>query len=287
MFEDNPDLLKFGSILSSPGKKIAMLAPSFIVDFDYPKIIGDLKGIGFDLVTEITTGAAIVNNLYKEYLAENPDQPLISSACPSVVSLLKSRYPDLRHYLAPFVSPMGAMSRLLHKLYPDYTLVFIGPCFAKKAEAKLYHPEIAVVLTYKELHDYLSQRPTGPMVGVNAEFDSFFNDETKIYPLPGGMTDTACLKMALGDDKIVIDEGVANTMNIFQNFTDITKTKQFFDLLNCTGGCLGGPGIETSVPFEQRKQNLIAFMQTTKKKHADKKKVTQSFPSDIDYTRSF
>ena len=32
------------------GKYVAMLAPSFVVDFSYPKILSQLKSLGFDKI---------------------------------------------------------------------------------------------------------------------------------------------------------------------------------------------------------------------------------------------
>jgi len=42
-------------------KSIAMLAPTFVLDFEYPAIIGMLRELGFNKVTELTFGARIVN----------------------------------------------------------------------------------------------------------------------------------------------------------------------------------------------------------------------------------
>jgi hypothetical protein len=44
------------------GKYVAMLAPSFAVDFEYPSIISQLNQLGFDKIVEVTFGAKIVNS---------------------------------------------------------------------------------------------------------------------------------------------------------------------------------------------------------------------------------
>jgi hypothetical protein len=50
------------------GKYIIMLAPSFVVDFSYPQIIGQLKELGFDKIVELTFGAKMVNREYHKIL---------------------------------------------------------------------------------------------------------------------------------------------------------------------------------------------------------------------------
>ena len=62
---------------------VAMLAPTFVIDFKYPNIIGMLKHLGFKEVTELTFGARMVNWAYANYIKEHPDQELfIASPCP-------------------------------------------------------------------------------------------------------------------------------------------------------------------------------------------------------------
>ena len=90
---------------------IALLAPTFVLDFQFPAIIGMLRKLGFDKVTELTYGAKIVNWHYAEYVKEHPDQKyFITSPCPTTVNLIQSQYPELVQYLVPVVSPMAAMN---------------------------------------------------------------------------------------------------------------------------------------------------------------------------------
>ena len=62
----------------------------------------------------------------------------VATTCPAVVSYVRKYHPDLLDRLAPIVSPMLAIARVLHVKYgPDLKVVFIGPCIAKKGEAQL------------------------------------------------------------------------------------------------------------------------------------------------------
>ena len=49
------------SLIKRKEKIVAMIAPSFVVDFNYPEIIGMLKRIGFLCVAEVSRGAIETN----------------------------------------------------------------------------------------------------------------------------------------------------------------------------------------------------------------------------------
>lgn len=80
---------------------------------------------------------------------------ITSCCCPMWVGMLKKVYKDLIPNLSPSVSPMIAAGRVIKALNKDAKVVFIGPCIAKKAEAKA--PDVAdaidFVLTFQELND--------------------------------------------------------------------------------------------------------------------------------------
>lgn len=173
-------------------KIIALLAPSFPVDFEYPQIILSLKMIGMEKVVELTYAAKLINMEYERILKENPDKRYICPNCPTIVKMIEVKYPELKEYIIDVASPMVIMNRFVKKAYgPEYKTVFVGPCFAKKMEAKQYGIDHAI--TFKELQDILDYYK-----GQNIEakeftysvtedgtpdFDKFYNDYTKVYPL--------------------------------------------------------------------------------------------------------
>ena len=61
---------RISSELKKGVKMVAMIAPSFPSEFEYPCIIFQLKELGFDKVSELTFGAKMINRdyhtLYKE-----------------------------------------------------------------------------------------------------------------------------------------------------------------------------------------------------------------------------
>src|SRR4030043_218032 len=100
-------------------KSVAMLAPSFVVDFSYPNIISQLKGLGFDKVVELTFGAKMINREYHKIL-EHSKELVISSVCPGIVETIKAKYPQYKKNLINVDSPMSATAKICRKIYPEH-----------------------------------------------------------------------------------------------------------------------------------------------------------------------
>jgi len=243
-------------------KAIAMLAPTFAIDFKYPNIIGMLKKLGFKEVTELTFGARMVNWAYENYIKNNPHQKLfISSPCPTVVAMIKNQYPEFVKYLVPVISPMVAMAKICKKLNPKYKVIFISPCWAKELlEAKNFK-EIDAVITLQDLKKIFTEE------NIKEEdfsrkvcFDSLIREYTKIYPVSGGLASTSHLKKIFKDEEILITDGVENIKKAFEEIKAGTKSYKFLDLLNCPGGCIGGPAINRQdLPIEKRKEIIYKY----------------------------
>ena len=254
---------------------IAMLAPAFILDFKYPAIIGMLKKLGFDMVTEVTYGAQLVNAAYAKYITENPEQELyIASPCPTVVSFINAQYPDLSKYLLPVVSPMAAMSRFLRSAFPEHKIVFISPCLAKRIiEAPKYPESIDDVVTLQELRNMFEEEGIKEEDFVeNYLFDSVVTDDTRMFPVSGGLADTAHLETIFKKEEILITDGVANLKKAFDDFRAGSSQYRFMDILNCDGGCIGGPAINNkSLNLDTKRKVVKEYTETVagheKEKH--------------------
>ena len=136
---------------------IALLSAPFPAAFPevHPgQLITALKKLGFSGVIEDSFGAELVSREYARLMDENNGKPILSSPCPVVVSYIEKYYPQLIDNLAPIVSPMIAMGRLIKRQYnPQAKVVFIGPCIARKAEAEdeKVSGVIDAVLSFAEL----------------------------------------------------------------------------------------------------------------------------------------
>ena len=131
------DLTEVIGAIGSGKKVVASVAPSFISEFPVDGI-GQfetlLKKLGFFAVRETAEGAYIVKREYERMIREHQQEVIISSCCPTVVSLIQKYYPAALPYVAPVISPMLASARQIKAEFPDAYVVFIGPCISKKEE---------------------------------------------------------------------------------------------------------------------------------------------------------
>lgn len=86
-------------------KLVAMLAPCYVVDFDYPEVIGQLKELGFDKVVELTFGAKMVNLEYHKLL-KKADKLVISATCAGIVDTIRREFPQYADNIARIYSPI-------------------------------------------------------------------------------------------------------------------------------------------------------------------------------------
>jgi len=257
------EALKFP--LDKKEKYIAMLAPSFVVDFSYPDIISQLKQLGFDKVVELTFGAKMINRDYHKIL-EKTKELVIASVCPGIVETIKSKFPEYKNNLIKIDSPMAAMAKICRKNYPQHRIVFFAPCDFKKIEAGK-SKDVDYVFDFTELKEILKQNKSNK--DKNIKFDSFYNDYTKIYPVSGGLSKTANLKdiIELGEVKII--DGIEEVSEFLKN---PEKGIKFLDVTFCKGGCIGGPKINSKLPVVLRKAKVMNYMKTADKERIPEKR---------------
>lgn len=249
--------------LKANPKIVTMVAPSFVVDFNYPEIIGILKAAGFGTIVELTFGAKMVNISYYEFLKKvgesTSKKTWISSPCPTLIQTVRNRFPHLLTNLVPVHSPMGAMSLICRKYFPEHKQVFIGPCVTKKLEAKEIGG-IDLVLTFKELKQFLVDAPAAK-TGSGLSFEKFYNDYTKIYPISGGLSTTLNSYGLLKERDILVADGTPEIIKILTDFSSdgVYKNYKFLDLLSCKGGCIGGPGIACTDDLSTRTEKVKQY----------------------------
>lgn len=269
---------------------VAMLAPTFAIDFKYPNIIGMLKKLGFKEVTELTFGARMVNWAYANYIKENPNQELfISSPCPTVVAMISHQYPELVKYLMPIVSPMAAMAKIHKKFNSKCKVVFISPCWAKENIEAPKYKEIDAVITLKDLKQiFEKENIKEENFTENYYFDSFVREYTKIYPVSGGLASTSHIQKLFKEGEILITDGVENIKKAFEDFKSGISKYKFMDLLNCPGGCIGGPAINRQdLSTDQRKQTIFEYTHRSSEATMGEHKGKIKDAKDIDLSTNF
>jgi iron only hydrogenase large subunit-like protein len=247
------------------GKYLAMLAPSFVVDFTYPKVISQLKELGFDKVVELTFGAKMINREYHKQL-KNSQKLIISSVCPGIVETIKSKYPSFKKNLILVDSPMSATAKICRKTYPSHKIVFISPCNFKRVEAQK-SKYIDYVIGYDELLELLNKHGLIHKKYKKDSFDKFYNDYTKVYPLSGGLYKTSHIKNILTKKEAKIIDGIAKVEAFLKK---PEKGVRFLDVTFCKGGCIGGPSISSKASLNERKKKVLEYASLAEKESISK-----------------
>lgn len=118
------------SFLKNGQRTVAAVDPSFVAAFDgsrFKAFRTALKEFGFADAVECGIGATLVKQEYEKLLREGSRSIILTSACPSINSMIEKYYPDVRQYLAPVISPMVATAKLIKREDPDTRVVYIGP----------------------------------------------------------------------------------------------------------------------------------------------------------------
>lgn len=272
-------------------KYLCMLAPSFVSMYEYPQIIYRLRALGFQKVVEVTFGAKMTNLNYYEILKKDNDRTWIASPCPTLVNMIRGKYPHLLKNLVPVHSPMGSMALVCKKHFPGYEIIFVGPCITKKMEAA----EIGTVdgvLTFTELND-LFRKKNIPEKIINERymktFDKLYNDYTKVYPLSGGLSETLQYNKILKKSDILVTDGMKNIVEILDGFKDgYYKKYKFLDILSCEGGCINGPCIEYKYRIKERIKRVKKYKEYASRYEKDLGRTGRKLDAKgIDFSRKF
>ncbi len=245
-------------LLKDEKKVAAIVAPSFPAEFtefdDHRVLIGMIRSLGFEYVSEVSFGADIVADRYKKLVTESKEY-YISSDCPSIVNYIKFYHPGLTDKLAPVVSPMVAMSRVIRKKYGEDTkIVFIGPCVAKKAESN----EIDEALTFTELRELLQMKDITPATSQPSDFDPPVGGRGAIFPVTRGLLQTANINDDAITGNIIAAEGRIGFQEALKEFEAGLIKNQHMELL-CCEGCIMGPGLSKNGKQYTRRSHVSSY----------------------------
>ncbi len=236
--------------------KIALPAPSLYGQFKNLPSIGSvthgLHMMGFDYVFDVARGADIATVRVRELLKDpNCPKPLISSACPAVVRLIQTRFPELIDNIADVKSPMEiaaieARREFCEKSGADPSEVgcfFITPCAAKMTAIRnpIGHEQSAVngAISFLEVYGLLSSqvKKSGAMPQIKGEEVRLRATSFGLgWARSGGEATAANTDNALAVDGI---EHVAKVLEQIEN--NRLQDLVFFEGQSCIGGCVGGP----------------------------------------------
>ena len=237
--------------LSTNLDKFPVVAPSISSQFNYAKlgqVITGLKKLGFYTVIEAALGADMVAMAESKELSEKGF--LTSSCCPAFVQYIKSSFPNLLPLVSHNLSPMATLAKYIKKTNEKAKVVFIGPCTAKKAEAKLdsVKPFIDSVLTFEELQALFDSKNIDITTLEEDVLDnaSYYG---RIFARSGGLSDA--VSQALTEQNIEfplkpsVCDGIENCRIALLKKSKNVLDANFIEGMACTGGCIGGAGCLT------------------------------------------
>lgn len=234
----------------------ALVAPAFLGQFSKEvtpgKLRNALKEIGFDGMIEVSLFADILTLKealeFNHNINEETDFQLASCCCPIWIAMIRKIYHDLLPHVPGAVSPMVAAGRTVKHLHPDSVTVFIGPCIAKKSEAK--EPDLVGaidhVLTFQEVRDILEAMKIDPAKMEESDKDHS-SRAGRIYARSGGVSEAVreTAKRIDPHHKISVHtqqaDGVAACKAMIKELLEGNTTANFFEGMGCAGGCVGGP----------------------------------------------
>jgi iron only hydrogenase large subunit-like protein/nitrogen-specific signal transduction histidine kinase len=271
-------------LLENKSDVAAIVAPSFPAEFseiDPHIFIGMVKALGFEYVAEVSFGADLVADRYKKLVSESKGY-YITSDCPSIVNYIKHYHPALVDKLAPIVSPMVAMSRVMREKYGKETkIVFIGPCVAKKAESS----EIDESITFTELRDLLAEKGITAENTAPADFNQPVGGRGAIFPVTRGLLQTANINDDTITGNIIAAEGRIDFQSALKEYEAGLIKDQHMELL-CCEGCIMGPGLSKNGKQYNRRA-LVSSYAKWKMQEIDQETWQKSFGEFSELDLSF
>ncbi|WP_026891848.1 [Fe-Fe] hydrogenase large subunit C-terminal domain-containing protein [Lacrimispora aerotolerans] len=244
------------AIRGSKGLVYAMIAPAFLGQFTNDvtpgKLRNALKEVGFDGMLEVALFADILTLKealeFDKNIVNDGDFQLTSCCCPMWIGMIRKVYHQLLPHVPGSVSPMVACANVVKALHPDAMTVFIGPCLAKKAEAREKDLVGAVdyVLTFQEVKNIFDALGIDPADMEESEKDHS-SRAGRIYARKGGVSEAVELTVKAIDPekktKIITKraDGVPACKKMIQDIMEGNIEANFYEGMGCVGGCVGGP----------------------------------------------
>lgn len=230
---------------------IAIPAPAIEGQFGDDATIGKVKTallkLGFNEVFEVALGGdAVAYNEAQELIeAIHNGDKMTTSCCPAFVNLIRKHYPALEEKMSKTVSPMVATVRWIREHFKGAYIVFIGPCMAKKAEARFDvegNPD--AVLTFEELNAIFDAKGIDPAKCEESETQA--TSYGRGFSASGGVSN-AIVKAAkeLGYEEKINPRPCngAKECKIALQMLKVGKLPEdIIEGMICQGGCIAGPG---------------------------------------------
>ena len=260
------------AVKEAKGPVYALIAPAFLGQFSLSVTPGRLRTafrvLGFTGMVEVALFADLLTLKealeFDRHIHTSQDFQLTSCCCPVWIAMVRRIYRQLMSHVPGAVSPMVAAGRAVKALHPDALTIFIGPCLAKKSEAR--EPDLAgavdFVLTFQEMSDIFQAAGLRP-----EELEETDKDHSsrwgRLYARVGGVSGAvqATVEQLCPGRNIPVRarraDGVSACKVILEELADGRGWANFYEGMGCPGGCVGGP--KAVLPAEQGTANVDRY----------------------------
>ena len=239
------------SMLENFTYNIALPAPSLYGQFnnldDQDYVLTGLKKLGFDDVVEVAGAAELVSEATRRLMdAGALKRPVISSACPAIVRLIRVRFPDLCDHVLPLLSPMETAATIAKQRAKEKTglpeekigCFFITPCPAKVTDIRMpigiERSKVDGAIAISEILPQLSNRMD--KLSPEAVEPLSSSGILGVSWASSGGESSALLK-----EKYLAADGIENVIRVLEEIEDERIGElDFIELNACSGGCVGG-----------------------------------------------
>ncbi|NLB77958.1 MAG: iron hydrogenase [Clostridiaceae bacterium] len=270
---ERKDLIPILELLHTKSVPVyAMIAPAFNGQFTLDVTAGKLRSafkcLGFYGMLEVALFADILTLKealeFDRTIKDDKDFMLTSCCCPIWVAMIKKIYHDLVPHMPPSVSPMVACGRAIKRIHPNAVTVFIGPCIAKKAEAREPDIKDAVdyVLTFQEIKELFDLAEID-FSSLPEDLRDHSSKAGRIYARTGGVSEAvqSTLNRLNPGRKIPLRAAQANgaveCKRLLKDITEGKITANFMEGMGCIGGCVGGP--KAIIPYKEGTNHVIEY----------------------------
>lgn len=284
-------------ILNKYEYTVALPAPSLYTQFNNIKdtnlILNAILELGFDDVYEVSGAAELVSEKTRQYLDENKDKwPIISSACPSIVRLIRVRFPNLIDHLLPIKAPIEVAAEIALEKAIQTTglprnkigIIFITPCPAKVTYSKepigIDHSEVDGVVAIKDIYPLLLE-------ALNTTAKEYENTPLPNLAISGkigvGWSCSGGESSGIVTDNYLAADGIENVIQVLENLEDERFSGlDFIELNACSGGCVGGVlTVENSYISHAKNKHLKKYLPVTVSRFSDRS--TTIYSEDVDF----
>ena len=231
-------------------KLVAMVAPS--ADRQFPGTIEQLLAAcskaGFSDVIEVALGAEKTTEHetaeFIERMEKDPKTFMTTSCCPAYVNLVAKHLPDLVTHVSLTPSPMVYTREMVKAKDPAAKTVFIGPCVAKRGEAR--RKDVDYVLSFEELGAIFAGRRIDVMACESWPVPRPANATARNFARSCGVTEAV---LAEATQKIPGFQLNAKQINgidrksctMLKLYASGKLPANFLEVMACSGGCVNGP----------------------------------------------